>query len=154
MPDIQSQRECSDFCVSEKKVSSLSVQRCWAALENYWNGAILDSIEATVQWASNMTWKGIAPIVHRMEATYEKGIKVLSDELEQLQVKPLANGTYTILASNREANEPGLYSVVVETDPNPLQPRFYSRALAIAAISEGRSVSSQMTIAISANVSG
>ena len=101
-----------------------------------------------------MTWKGIAPIVHRMEATYEKGIKVLSDELEQLQVKPLANGTYTILASNREANELGLYSVVVETDPNPLQPRFYSRALAIAAISEGRSVSSQMTIAISANVSG
>jgi hypothetical protein len=59
------------------------IERCWAALENYWNGAILDSIEATVQWASNMTWKGIAPIVHQIEATYEKGIKVLSDELEQ-----------------------------------------------------------------------
>ncbi len=44
------------------------IERCWAALENYWNGAILDSI---------------APIVHQIEATYEKGIKVLSDELEQ-----------------------------------------------------------------------
>ena len=38
------------------------IERCWAALENYWNGAILDSVEAAVQWASNMTWKGIAPI--------------------------------------------------------------------------------------------
>ncbi|MBN4006865.1 hypothetical protein [Nostoc sp. LPT] len=32
-----------------------------------------------------MTWKGIAPIVHRVETTYEKGIKVLSQDLEQYQ---------------------------------------------------------------------
>lgn len=32
-----------------------------------------------------MTWKGISPIVHRVEATYEKGIKVLSQELELYQ---------------------------------------------------------------------
>ncbi|WP_258551429.1 ISAzo13-like element transposase-related protein [Nostoc sp. ATCC 53789] len=61
------------------------MERCWAALENYWNGAILDSIEVAIKWASNMTWKGIAPIVHRVEATYEKGIKVLSQELEHYQ---------------------------------------------------------------------
>jgi Rhodopirellula transposase DDE domain len=50
------------------------IERCWAALENYWNGAILDSVEVAVQWASNMTWKGLKPMVHRVEATYEKGI--------------------------------------------------------------------------------
>lgn len=61
------------------------IERCWAALENYWNGAILDSIEAAVQWASNMTWNGVAPIVHRVQATYEKGIKVLAEMLEQYQ---------------------------------------------------------------------
>jgi hypothetical protein len=59
------------------------IERCWAALENYWNGAILDSVEAALQWASQMTWKGIAPIVHLVEATYETGVKVLADELEQ-----------------------------------------------------------------------
>ncbi len=61
------------------------IERCWAALENYWNGAILDSVETAVQWAANMTWKGISPIVHRVEAIYEKGIKVLSQELELYQ---------------------------------------------------------------------
>ena len=36
-------------------------ERCWAVLENYWNGGILDSVEATINWASNMTWKGNHP---------------------------------------------------------------------------------------------
>lgn len=31
------------------------IERCWAALENYWNGAILDSVEAALHWAANMT---------------------------------------------------------------------------------------------------
>lgn len=61
------------------------IERCWAALENYWNGAIVDSVEAAVQWAANMTWKGVAPIVQRVEATYEKGVKVLAETLEQYQ---------------------------------------------------------------------
>ncbi len=59
------------------------IERCWAALENYWNGAILDSVEAALQWAGNMTWRGIAPMVHLVNTTYQTGIKVLSDELEQ-----------------------------------------------------------------------
>jgi hypothetical protein len=52
-------------------------------LENYWNGALLDSVEAAFQWASNMTWKGITPIVHLVQTTYKTGIKVLPQELEQ-----------------------------------------------------------------------
>lgn len=59
------------------------IERCWAALENYWNGALLDSVEAAFQWASNMTWKGITPIVHLVQTTYKTGIKVLPQELEQ-----------------------------------------------------------------------
>ena len=61
------------------------IERCWAVLENYWNGAILDSIDAALNWASNMTWKGIKPLVNLVEGTYEKGVKVLTKELEQLQ---------------------------------------------------------------------
>jgi Rhodopirellula transposase DDE domain len=58
------------------------IERCWAALENYWNGTVLDSIEAAIRWASNMTWKGIAPIVHLLDTLYDKGIKVPLSELE------------------------------------------------------------------------
>lgn len=59
------------------------IERCWAVLENYWNGTRLDSIETALNWAANMTWKGFAPIVHLLETTYERGIKVLPQELEQ-----------------------------------------------------------------------
>lgn len=58
-----------------------AIERCWAALENYWNGAILDSVEAAIQWASHMTWKAIAPVVYLVEGIYEKGVKVLPEEL-------------------------------------------------------------------------
>lgn len=58
-----------------------AIERCWAALEQYWNGAILDSVEAAVQWASHMTWKAMAPAVYLVEGIYEKGIKVSAEEL-------------------------------------------------------------------------
>jgi Rhodopirellula transposase DDE domain len=59
-----------------------AIERCWAALENYWNGAILDSVEATIKWASHMSWKAAAPVVYLVEDIYEKGVKVLAEELE------------------------------------------------------------------------
>ena len=57
------------------------IERCWAALENYWNGAILDSVQAAVKWAENMTWKGSKPNVQLITETYEKKIKVSRQEL-------------------------------------------------------------------------
>ena len=59
------------------------IERCWAALENYWNGTVLDSIETAIQWAANMTWKGISPVVHLLDSLYEKGIKVSPAQLEE-----------------------------------------------------------------------
>jgi hypothetical protein len=59
------------------------IERCWAALENYWNGTVLDSIETALNWAGNMTWKGIAPIVELIETCYDKGIRVPLSELEE-----------------------------------------------------------------------
>lgn len=61
------------------------IERCWAALEQYWNGAILDSVEVALKWASNMTWKGINPLVYQVKTIYEKGIKVLPKQLKQYQ---------------------------------------------------------------------
>lgn len=58
------------------------IERCWANLEKYWNGSLLNSIEEALQWASNMTWKGVKPLVQLVEGTYEKKITVPDDELE------------------------------------------------------------------------
>jgi hypothetical protein len=59
-----------------------AIERCWAALEQYWNGTILDSVETAVQWAAHMTWKAVAPVVYLVEGIYETGVKVLAEELE------------------------------------------------------------------------
>lgn len=69
------------------------IERCWAALENYWNGAILDSIEAALHWAANMTWKGLKPIIHLVNTTYELGVNVLPDELESYKLSWLRSET-------------------------------------------------------------
>lgn len=61
------------------------IERCWAALENYWNGAILDSIDAAITWARNMTWNGISPKVVLFEGSYEKGVIASREELEALK---------------------------------------------------------------------
>jgi transposase len=44
------------------------IERCWVALENYWNGTVLDSVEAAIAWASHMTWKDVAPIAELLES--------------------------------------------------------------------------------------
>uniref|UniRef100_UPI00148394C7 ISAzo13-like element transposase-related protein n=1 Tax=Leptolyngbya sp. BC1307 TaxID=2029589 RepID=UPI00148394C7 len=61
------------------------IERCWAALENYWHGAILDTVETALRWAANMTWNGFEPMVELVEATYPKGVKVTKDELEPFE---------------------------------------------------------------------
>jgi hypothetical protein len=51
-----------------------------------------------------MTWKGIAPLVHQVSATYSKGITVPPEELEEYQPfwqrsEALPNWDITILPS-------------------------------------------------------
>jgi hypothetical protein len=58
------------------------IERCWAALENFWNGTVLDTVSTVLNWAKKMTWKGLLPIVHWVEATYEKGVTLSPAELE------------------------------------------------------------------------
>lgn len=62
------------------------IERCWAALEQFWNGAILDSVETTLEWASRMMWKGFEPIVYHLTGTYEKGINVDPKTLAEFRV--------------------------------------------------------------------
>lgn len=59
-----------------------SIERCWGVLENYWNGAILDTVSATINWASSMTWKGKHPHTYLIDNIYNKGISIPSSELK------------------------------------------------------------------------
>jgi len=69
------------------------IERCWAALEKYWNGAILDSVETAVKYAANMKWKGVSPIVSLITKKYEKKITVSKEDLKQYQTFWLASQT-------------------------------------------------------------
>jgi transposase len=52
------------------------IERCWGVLEQHWNGTLLDSIAAALHWAGTMTWRGLRPIVHRLEGLYQRGIRL------------------------------------------------------------------------------
>ena len=61
------------------------VERCWGILENYWNGALLDSVEAVLRFASNMTYKGKHPLVELVTTTYETGAKLSDNAMSLLE---------------------------------------------------------------------
>lgn len=61
------------------------IERCWGILENHWNAALLDSVETALNWAKTMTWKGIHPVVHLLESTYETGVRVAKKAFKQFQ---------------------------------------------------------------------
>jgi hypothetical protein len=52
------------------------IERCWAALENHWNGTLLSTIETVIEWAKTMTWKGSTPVVTLSEKVYKKGVSL------------------------------------------------------------------------------
>lgn len=52
------------------------IERCWGVLENHWNGALLNSVETALEWAQTMTWRGITPLVHLLDRTYDTGVRL------------------------------------------------------------------------------
>jgi hypothetical protein len=67
------------------------IERCWGILENHWHGALLDSIDAVLQFARTMTWKGTHPVVELVTTTYRTGVKLTAEamDLVEAQIKRL-----------------------------------------------------------------
>jgi transposase len=63
------------------------IERCWGILENHWNGALLDSIEAALQFARTMTWKGIPPVVELVSTTYLTGVKLTKEAMDMVEAQ-------------------------------------------------------------------
>jgi hypothetical protein len=63
------------------------VERCWGTLEHHWNGSLLDSVDAVVQFAQTMTWKGKHPVVELVTTTYQTGVKLTAKAMKVLEVQ-------------------------------------------------------------------
>lgn len=61
------------------------IERCWAVLENHWNGTLLDTVDNALRWASTMTWRGIKATVEFLSRTYKKGVKLKKREMEPFE---------------------------------------------------------------------
>ncbi|CAK0746765.1 transposase [Gammaproteobacteria bacterium] len=83
------------------------IERCWGVLENYWSGTLLNTVEVTMEWAKNMTWKGVNPVVKLVETVYKKGVRI-------------AKSAFKTIASriNRDKTLPKYYITI-----QPIQPQ-------------------------------
>jgi transposase len=61
------------------------IERCWGILEHHWNGALLDTVDAVLQFAESMTWKGLHPMVDLVTTTYETGVKRTKEAMATLE---------------------------------------------------------------------
>jgi hypothetical protein len=63
------------------------IERCWGILENHWNGAVLDTIDAVIQFAKSMTWKGTHPLVELVTTSYQTGVKLSKAAMQTLEAQ-------------------------------------------------------------------
>lgn len=63
------------------------IERCWGILENHWNGALLDSIDAVLQLTTTMTWQGMHPIVDLVTTTYQTGVTLTHEAMEAVEAQ-------------------------------------------------------------------
>jgi hypothetical protein len=63
------------------------IERCWGALEHHWNGSLLDSVEAVLNFAETMTWKGRHPLVELVTTTYATGVKLTKQAMDAIEAK-------------------------------------------------------------------
>jgi transposase len=53
-----------------------AIERCWGILEHHWNGAILDTVAAVLNFTASMTWNGIHPVVDLVTTLYQTGVRL------------------------------------------------------------------------------
>jgi Rhodopirellula transposase DDE domain len=63
------------------------IERCWSALEQKWNGVLLNGLEVVLQCARRMTWKRRHPIVKCLWGDYPDGVRVGAKEMKQYEAR-------------------------------------------------------------------
>jgi transposase len=63
------------------------VERCWGILETHWNGSVLDTVDAVVQFTRSLTWCGRHPKVELITSVYETGKRLSKAAMEQIEAQ-------------------------------------------------------------------
>jgi transposase len=58
------------------------IEHSFGVLERFWNGAVLDTVETVLGYASNMLLNNKNPIVKLVDSVYEKGVTLSKKELK------------------------------------------------------------------------
>ncbi len=58
-----------------------------SSYEQHWNGALLDSVDAVIQYATSMTWKGKHPVVALVNTTYHTGVTLTKEAMYVLETQ-------------------------------------------------------------------
>jgi transposase len=61
------------------------IERVWGVLEKHWNGRLLDSCQAALQFAQTMTFRGRRPLVQWLKKVYLTGIRLSQKQMAQLE---------------------------------------------------------------------
>jgi len=61
------------------------IERVWGALEQHWNGDLLDSLETVLCFAKTMKWNQHPPIVQFVRQVYETGKKLTQKAMALLE---------------------------------------------------------------------
>jgi transposase len=61
------------------------IERVWAAVEQYWNGTILSSVDKVINTLKNVKWKNINLNALFIDKVYQKGISLSDKEMVELE---------------------------------------------------------------------
>ena len=63
------------------------IERCWGILEHHWNGALLDTVEAVLNFTASMTWKHLHPVVDLVTTIYHTGVKLSQMAMAEIEAQ-------------------------------------------------------------------
>jgi Rhodopirellula transposase DDE domain len=63
------------------------IERCWSALEQQWNGVLLNRLNVVLQCALRMTWKGQHPAVKRLHGIDPDGVRVAAKAMKLIEAR-------------------------------------------------------------------
>lgn len=61
------------------------IERVWGVLEQHWNGSLLDTKDAVINFAQTMKWNGNNPIVNLVEKYYQTGVSLTQKAMAQIE---------------------------------------------------------------------
>jgi Rhodopirellula transposase DDE domain len=63
------------------------IERCWSSLEIKWGGVLLNCLKVILQMALRMRWRGLHPVVRRLEGEYPNGIKLTKKDMKPYEAR-------------------------------------------------------------------